>query len=156
MQENTWTDHLIAFLLSARSTKVYRDILWQKARSQNPALKKTAFNQYLYRFKEEGILKNEGEYFRLRKSKLLEFKPFSVMRGERPQKQEKVLISFDIPSTKKKTRDWLRNQIKFWDFEMIHQSLWLGYGPLPKSFYDRLKNLQINKHVRVFRLVRVR
>ena len=56
-----------------------------------------------------------------------------------PNKAEKILISFDIPETKKKIRDWLRNQIKYWDFEMIHKSLWLGYGPLPKEFNDRLK-----------------
>ena len=69
-----------------------------------------------------------------------------------PNKAEKILISFDIPETKKKIRDWLRNQIKYWDFEMIHKSLWLGYGPLPKEFNERLALLGINKNVRVFRL----
>ena len=74
------------------------------------------------------------------------------MKNIYPSKTEKVLISFDIPEIKKKTRDWLRNQIKYWDFEMIHKSLWLGHGPLPKEFNDRLKYLGIYENVRIFKI----
>lgn len=69
-----------------------------------------------------------------------------------PEKTEKVLISFDVPEKKKKTRDWLRNQIKYWDFKMIQKSLWLGYGPLPKEFTDRLRQLGIYENVQIFRI----
>ena len=35
---------------------------------------------------------------------------------------------------------------------MIHKSLWLGYGPMPKEFNDRLKQLGIYKNVRIFKI----
>jgi hypothetical protein len=38
---------------------------------------------------------------------------------------------------------------------MIHKSLWLGYGPLPKEFSERLKQLGIDKNIRVFRIRKV-
>ncbi len=70
------------------------------------------------------------------------------------RKDHKMLLSFDIPEAKKKTRDWLRNQIRYWNFEMIHKSLWLGHGPLPKEFDERLKQLGIDKNVRIFKIIR--
>lgn len=77
------------------------------------------------------------------------------MKGIHPGKTGQVLVSFDIPESKKKVRDWLRNQLKYWDFEMIHKSLWVGNGPLPKEFTDRLNILDINKNVRIFNIRRL-
>ncbi|HEY4493917.1 MAG TPA: hypothetical protein VJB95_00585 [Candidatus Paceibacterota bacterium] len=113
-----------------------------------------AFEQHLYRLRKKGIIQANGNTICISNEKLLKFSinRNSVMKDIFPNKAEKILISFDIPETKKKIRDWLRNQIKYWDFEMIHKSLWLGYGPLPKEFNERLALLGINKNVRVFRL----
>ena len=64
----------------------------------------------------------------------------------------KVLIIFDIPETKRKGRGWIRNQIKEWDFKMVQKSVWIGYGPLPKEFTERLKSLKVSEGVRVYNL----
>ncbi|MFA6257060.1 MAG: hypothetical protein WCT29_03250 [Candidatus Paceibacterota bacterium] len=154
MQENTWSDDLIAFLLSARSQKIYRNILWEKAKARKSNLRKTAFNQYLYRLYKKRAVINHGIYLQAKKTRLVAINSRFVIKNVEPLRRYKLLVSFDIPQIKSKTRDWLRNQIKFWDFEMIHQSLWLGYGPLPKEFYNRLKNLRIEKNVRIFRIVK--
>ena len=113
-----------------------------------------AFNQHIYRLHKKGIVDSHNSFIRIHRHNLRKFSVsrHSIMRDIFPNKTEKVLISFDIPQTKKKIRDWLRNQIKYWDFKMIHQSLWLGYGPLPKEFNDRLKQLGIDKNVRIFKV----
>jgi DNA-binding transcriptional regulator PaaX len=117
-------------------------------------LNSQTFNQHLYRLRKKGIIKSRGGQIIFSKENLLTFslKKNSVMKNIFPKKTEKILISFDIPETKKKTRDWLRNQIKYWDFEMVHKSLWLGYGPFPEEFNSRLNQLNISGNVRVFRL----
>ena len=115
-----------------------------------------AFNQQIYRLRKNGIIRTEKGIVCINKEKLVRFsaQKNSIIKSNLVNKTQKILISFDIPESKRKTRDWLRNQIKFWDFEMIHKSLWLGYGPLPQEFNDRLKHLGINGNVRVFKLVK--
>ena len=150
----TATDHLIAFLFSARSTRIYRKILWSRMRSRERILNKGAFNQQIYRLRKKGIIETRAGDVYVCRDKLLKFlaKKNSIIKKTHPQKTEKVLVSFDIPEINKRARDWLRNQIKYWDFKMIHKSLWLGYGPLPKEFYDRLKHLCIRENIRIFRI----
>ena len=157
MRENTVSDHLIAFLLSAQSIKIYRKILWSRLKSRQEGLSVMAFRQHIYRLNKRGIIETQGDFINICRENLLKFsiKNHSVMKNIHPNKTEKILISFDIPEIKKKTRDWLRNQIKYWDFEMIHKSLWLGYGPLPKEFNDRLKQIGIYENIRVFKIRKV-
>ena len=66
------------------------------------------------------------------------------------------MIIFDIPENQRKVRTWIRNQIKDWDFEMIQKSVWIGYGPLPKEFTERLKNLGVNDGVKIFNLQKIK
>lgn len=155
--ESTTLDHLIAFLLSARSTKIYRKILWSKMCAKQKDLNVGAFNQHIYRLHKKGIIESRGNQIYVSKEKLFKFsvKKNSIMKNVFPNKTERVLVSFDIPETKKKTRDWLRNQIKYWDFKMIHKSLWVGQGPFPEEFKKRLKQLGISENVRVFRITKV-
>lgn len=150
----TTRDYLIAFLLSSRSIKIYRKILWERVSARQKNLNIGAFNQHLYRLRKKGIIESKNDHIYIHKGDLLKFsvKNNLIIKNVSPEKTEKVLISFDIPEKKKKTRDWLRNQIKYWDFKMIQKSLWLGYGPLPKEFSNRLKQLGINENVRIFRV----
>mgnify|MGYP001604606878 FL=1 len=152
--EPTALDHLVSFLFSARSTKIYRKILWERTRARHKRLNLGAFNQQIYRLRKKGIIEPKGKIIHVNRENLLRFSSGknSVMKNIVPKKTEKILMSFDIPEKNKKARDWLRNQIKYWDFEMIHQSLWLGYGPLPKEFNERLKQLGVFGNVRVFRV----
>ena len=155
--EPTTLDHLVAFLLSARSTRIYKKILWSRLHARHRNLNTGAFNQHIYRLRKRRIIETKGDKIYICQDNLLKFfsKKNSIIKNVFPSKTEKVLISFDIPETKKKIRDWLRNQIKYWDFKMIHKSLWLGNGPLPKEFNDRLRHLAIYENVRVFRVRKV-
>ncbi len=156
MQQNTWIDHFIAFLFSARSTRLYRRELWVRVKARERHLKRQAFNQYLYRLGKRKVLKLSGQDVSVDRSNLKKiFSYRSLIRDKIcGEKRQKVLVSFDIPSEKNKTRDWLRNQLKYWGFKMVHQSLWLGFGPFPKGFQERLKDLDIKNNVRVFKIVR--
>lgn len=154
MQQPRAIDMLIAFLLSANSNKIYREILWSRIKKRNREINPAAFRQQLYRLEKRGLIKTNRQEVSFCRADLIKHitqKNF-IMRDISPGKSEKVILSFDIPETKKKTRDWLRNQIKYWDFKMIHKSLWLGGGPLPKEFYRRLKDLKIDQNVKIFRV----
>ena len=150
--ENTISDHIIAFLLSSKSTKIYRKILWQRIQQRRKGIKAQAFTQSIYRLRKKGILTTEGNVINVRLAKLVQLDRYSIIENSCSYKNEKLILSFDIPQSKKKTRDWLRSQIKYWDFKMIHQSLWLGSGPLPKEFNERLRDLGIWENVKIFKV----
>ena len=154
--ESTTLDHLIALLLSGRSAYMYRRILWSRAIERQKNLKAGNFRQHLYRLHKKGIIESNGDIIYINQKNLQKFKIKKnfLIKNVIFNKNQKVLLSFDIPETKKATRDWLRNQIRHWDFEMIHKSLWVGYGPLPREFNMRLKQLGIEKNVRVFKIVK--
>ncbi|MEO5635441.1 MAG: CRISPR-associated endonuclease Cas2 [Candidatus Paceibacterota bacterium] len=63
-----------------------------------------------------------------------------------------IIVSFDIPEQKRKTRNWLRNQIKIFGYKMLQQSLWIGPGPLPGAFSKRLIALEIKENVKTFKI----
>ena len=75
-----------------------------------------------------------------------------IVRTKKPLNIGKVLVAFDIPESKRKDRNWLRQQLKNWEFTMVQQSLWLGNGPLPAEFYSHINLLGIKNNIKVFKV----
>ena len=149
--ETTFSDELIAFLFSYRSNSIRKKILWELVQKRRK-ISNNVYNQNMYRLKKRGIIQDRNNMFCLSdKGKTLYNNPYRKIR-KKPTKTNKVFIIFDIPEKKKKVREWIRNQIKDWDFEMVQKSVWLGYGPLPKEFLERLKILKVDGGVKIYNL----
>lgn len=147
--ETTLSDHLIAFLLSARSTRIYYRILRERAEKRKYS--KNAFYQSVYHLKKRGIISIKDDVVILSRG-YIKKSPVFISTKEKGSTID-ILLAFDIPESKKRSRDWLRAQLRFWEFEMIQKSLWRGKGPLPKEFRERLKALGIDDSVRIFTIV---
>jgi CRISPR-associated endonuclease Cas2 len=65
-----------------------------------------------------------------------------------------LIVMFDVPIEKNKHRDWLRRQLKEFDYVMVQQSVWVGPSPLPKEFKDYMKMLKIEKNIKTFKLAK--
>lgn len=52
-----------------------------------------------------------------------------------------LIVVYDIPSGKRKERDWFRRHLKKFDYIMIKQSVWVGPSPLPKNFLKYVKSI---------------
>ena len=149
--ETTFTDELIAFLLSCRFNSIRKKILWERIQKKRK-ISQNVYYQNIYRLKKRGILEDKNDTLCIsQKGKMFFQNPYRKVK-EKPLKDNKVLVIFDIPETKRKVRTWIRNQIKEWDFEMIQKSVWIGYGPLPKEFTERLKILKVNDGVKIYNL----
>ena len=119
-------------------------------------LSKQVFNNNLYRLKKKGILDFDFNKDIVINKNSLVLHTFFTRIKERPTGDTKVMVLFDIPEKKRKTRNWLRSQLKLWDFEMLQQSVWLGKGPLPKEFSVRLRLLNISECVKIFKIQSVK
>lgn len=147
--ENTISDELIAFIFSGKSNGRRKAILYEMAKNRFE-MKKSVYNQNIYRLKKNGYLIQENDNIIISpKGILYQNNQYRYIKNK-IEKKNKIIFIFDIPETKKKAREWVRNQIKFWDFTMIQKSVWVGHGPLPLEFSNRLKVLEIDKCVRIF------
>jgi len=146
-------DLLIATLLSGRSVRRFRSILFERKLKR---YKKESVRVALSRLRSKGFVNNSALGWsitkkgktHIKKNRLLSYikSPF----GE--NQSSHTIISFDIPENTRMIRSWLRNQIKIFGYKMLQQSLWIGPGPLPPSFLKRLEDLNIRKNIKTFKI----
>jgi DNA-binding transcriptional regulator PaaX len=149
--EASFSDFIISHLLSCSSRRIQRKILFELVQKRR-ALSKQVFNNNLYRLKKNGLLNfNLNKDVIFNRNTLRRHTLFTRIQ-ESPEGHTKVMVLFDIPEKKRKTRNWLRLQLKLWGFKMIQQSVWLGKGPLPNEFTERLNLLGISKCVKILKV----
>ncbi len=154
VETNTLSEHIIAFLGSARSTRAYFRILReQRIKRYKSASVKTT----LYHLRQHGMITQDEDGWKLtekgrsykRPERLLEYLPSPFEKDV----QKHTIVSFDIPESKRHARRWLRDQLRIFGYEMLQRSLWRGPGPLPKTFMERLKKLAIADCIKTFTVV---
>ncbi|KKP87553.1 MAG: hypothetical protein UR90_C0002G0020 [Parcubacteria group bacterium GW2011_GWC1_35_8] len=148
--EASFGDFIISHLLSCSSTRIQKKILFELVRKRR-MLNRQVFNNNLYRLKKKGMLDFSNRDIIFNKNTLRRNTLFAKIQAK-PAGDTKVMVLFDIPEKKRKIRNWLRLQLKLWDFEMLQQSVWLGKGPLPKDFTIRLDLLGVGKCVKIFKI----
>lgn len=139
-------DLLIATLVSGRSTRRFYSIIRER---EFKRYKKESVQVALSRLNRKGYINNSTSgWFITNKGK--EYSRgvhlLSYLKSPFPENSPaNMIISFDIPEKNRTIRRWLRNQIKIFGYKMLQQSLWIGPGPLPSSFLERLENLKSEK-----------
>ena len=110
----------------------------------------------MYRLLKKGLIEWDGQECKLTGlgSKLAAEKTlFTFLPSPfQPKAPDGLLLSFDIPETKRHTRNWLRSQLKIFGYRMIQQSLWIGPAPLPKEFNNRLLKLNIKNCIKTYKI----
>lgn len=107
------------------------------------------FYSLLNRLKREGfVIKKQsklGSFWNVTKRGLKKLKLLQNQDKKRlkyPIKQEATLkiITFDIPETEKKKREWLRGALRFLGFKMLQRSVWIGKNKVPEDFLFDLRD----------------
>ena len=144
---------IIAFLGSARSARRLYSILRERELKN---YKSTSVRVAISRLHCEGYVTKQSAGWSITKKGLVRAKKYNltsyIPSPFGTNQKINTIISFDIQIQDNILRRWLRNQIKIFGYKMLQQSLWLGPGPLPKTFLERLKILKISKNVKIFRI----
>ena len=61
-----------------------------------------------------------------------------------------MVITFDIPETQRKRRDWLRAELSALGFVPLQKSVWFGPAPLPKDFTNTLVDFDVLEFMKFF------
>ncbi len=146
------TDSILAILVSATSRSVERSVLFSRIEARYPVNRKS-FNTTLHRMKKSNVISSDRDTVTLmRKKGIIITDEFEyIYRTE--VKKEKVLVIFDIPETHRKHRDWIRAQLRMWNFTMIQRSVWMGHAPIPEKFVLRLVSWKLDKQVKMLKVV---
>ena len=153
--EPSISDLLIATLFSSRSVRVFNSILRErqfkryKEGSVSVALSRLRCKKYVSYHSSGWSLTRSGKLGAKNKY-LFRYIPSPFKKDS----SDTTIVAFDIPESKRKIRNWIRNQLKIFGYKMLQQSLWIGPGPLPKYFLERLKELNIRENVKIFSRVR--
>lgn len=114
-------------------------------------------SRMIYYLKQHNLISEDKGIFsitRKGKRKLDELwedklKSLPSVNYRREKTPELVLISFDVPEKERNKRAWLREVLKYLDFQMIHKSVWLGGFKIPKEFIEDLKRTKLVDFVEV-------
>ncbi|HRZ30569.1 MAG TPA: hypothetical protein P5274_02800 [Candidatus Paceibacterota bacterium] len=139
MLGNVYLEEQLEKSSKERSSKIQRERAIRVALSR---LKKKGLvkdNDHLWQLTEEGLKKIVG--YRMRKK----INPPPTKTAKR-----QMIIAFDIPESKRKSRYWLRIELVSLGFKMLQKSVWLGPAPLPKEMLDHLKNADITQYLKFF------
>lgn len=143
------SEEIMSHLLFGKSAYRQKKFLWEMVR-RRVNVRRQNYYQNLYRLSKRGYVTAKGEgYILTTEGKSAYSNPYRLIRTKAEAKK-KIVVIFDIPEPKKKIREWLRGQLKWWDFKMVQKSVWIGNGPLPVEFKKRLKDLGIGKSVLIF------
>jgi len=153
-KEASWGDLFISILFSCHSIKIQRRILYELVKEKRK-LSIKSFNTNLYRLKKKNLLTADSDgNIIIDKNNLKSYTIFSRIK-DKPTGETRIIILFDIPEKRRKNRNWLREQLKIWDFKMIQKSFWIGKGVPPKEFTDRLRLLGIDKCIKIFKIQKI-
>jgi hypothetical protein len=64
------------------------------------------------------------------------------------------IVMFDIPSNKRSERDWLRYQLKGFNYSMIQKGVWVGQSPLPKEFIRYAESIGFLNNLKILKLAK--
>lgn len=65
-----------------------------------------------------------------------------------------TIISFDIPETEKRKRNWFREVIKNLGFEMVHRSTWVGKIKIPAQLIFDLNRMNILEFIEIMEVTK--
>ncbi len=112
-------------------------------------IQETAIKQSIWRLRKAGfVAKKEDKFYLTKKGKELA----SYILGRKNATAKKWdkkfrVVVFDIPEKKKKTRDWLRQELLLLNYKKLQESVFIGKHPLPADLIESIKSNEIGNCV---------
>jgi DNA-binding transcriptional regulator PaaX len=118
---------------------------------------KHSFRAVVNRLRRNGYITYEDEMWIITELGInyVERKKNSFKQFDSPFKKDhkrNLLITFDVPESKKAERDWFRWHLKKFNYILIQKSVWVGPSPLPREFTSYLKDIKLSKCIKTFKL----
>jgi len=152
---------LLQKIFEADYGEAYRAMAKKSSREVAAKAMKLRYHNFLYKLKRDGLILAElgsGETrFKISekgKTKLSILQKREDLPSPRTYKREQgtgtTIVTFDIPESSRRKRDWLRSVLKALGFIMIQHSVWAGKQRIPISLIRDLQEMKLLKHIDIF------
>lgn len=131
--------------------RLNESILKKELRAKEKVIKVT-----LWRLRKNGMIETKGDNWfltKLGKDKARKKKDIFKQHlnyPPAPKSDNKIIISFDIPESHRRYRNWLRIELTHLNFKIMQKSVWLGPSPLPQEFIEALKERKLFAYLKFF------
>jgi len=131
----------------------------ERRERENRKESKRRLQKYISKLKQDGLIdrtkENQVSLTPSGLDKLEQLKSRSYnQRFEIIESSNVIIISFDIPEKYRKNRNWLRGVLRFLNFEMIHQSTWVGKIKISEKLLEQLEKKEILKYIKIFEVTK--
>ena len=121
--------------------------------------KKQSINNALSGLYKNGYASRENDFISLlpKGRKYIENKKAKLVTFDSPFNKESfknLLLMFDIPEAKKAEREWFRFHLRKFGYVMLQRSVWVGPSPLPKDFWDYVREIKLQDCIKTFKLAK--
>jgi len=137
--------------------RVIYELIYERNKALGISYEEQSIRNILTRLKKKGLLSNKNRKWKItkegksllkeKKSALVRFTPIKNYNKNIPKT---TIIIFDIPEKKRLYRDWLRNELISFGFDLIQKSVWFGPS-LPKDFISYLGEEKLLQYIRFFK-----
>lgn len=116
----------------------------------------------IYKLKQEGFILEKENLFKItakgkKKRRQLEkyvLGSLPTIQYDKIKSPQIILVAFDVPEEERHKRRWLRDVLKYFDFQMIQQSVWVGFVKIPKEFIEDLSRIDLIDKVEIIGVTR--
>lgn len=133
-----------------------------RERIHNDIVSDNTLRATLSRMKKAGLVSNKAgawnitprgrTSFAIIQQKIKQGLPLHISKQKNLSSRPKTMIvTFDIPETRKRERAWLRIELANLGFAMLQKSVWLGPSPLPKKFIESLDHMKLLSYIKFFK-----
>ncbi len=138
-----------------------REVRWErKLKREEEAEKRKQCAKMIYYLKKSGLIEERKGVFSItkrgkEKKKLLKeklFKSLPIINYSKTKFDRPILITFDVPEKERRKRAWLRDVLNYFDFKMIHKSVWLGFMKIPEEFIQDLSRIGLADFVEIIEI----
>lgn len=124
--------------------KLRRDGLIQEKKQEGLALSPSKGKKSIWEITKKGIEKLRKLEERHEHIGMLPWRDYT-----REQGNDVIIITFDIPESKRKIRDWLRAMLLRLEYKILQKSVWIGKTKIPKEFLDDIKELKLSEYIEI-------
>ena len=165
------------YRLSKEKYKAFKKRSWQRRvtmNAKNQAKKeKQRFHNLIHRLYEQGLVAKEKqgvkttisvtkkgiEKYRALKKFLAKMNPADQPAAEpnsysKIKSMSSIIISFDIPEKEAHKRRWLRSVLRNLEYEMLHESVWIGNNIIPKDLLNEVQRMNMTKYLHIFSVLK--
>ena len=136
--------------------KAYCPALYDLKKEYERQKNKQKFSQLIYRLKKNGYIKiknleqNEGVILTKKGAKKVLKIKFKIEKRKRRSDEKWQMIIFDIPEKKRHLRDLLREKLRFLEYKMLQQSIWVCPYNVQKETELVLRKNSLDPYVKIF------